>query len=91
MAWVTKSSTEEYNQTPEPPKQYTRREKAGNWWHYHKVMVAAAVLLAAAAVWILYDMFGRARPDYYIPWGGGADPEAGGYARWRAFRHAGRH
>ena len=73
MAWVTKSSTEEYNQTPEPPKQYTRREKAGNWWHYHKVMVAAAVLLAAAAVWILYDMFGRARPDYDIGWVGEAE------------------
>ena len=35
MAWVTKDSTETYNQTPEPPREYTKTEKAANWWHYH--------------------------------------------------------
>ena len=35
MAWVTKDSTEKYNQTPEPPNEYTKNEKAHNWWHYH--------------------------------------------------------
>ena len=35
MAWVTKDSTETYNQTPEPPREYTKAEKAANWWHYH--------------------------------------------------------
>ena len=33
MAWVTKDSTETYNQTPEPPREYTKAEKAANWWH----------------------------------------------------------
>ena len=28
MAWVTKDSTETYNQTPEPPREYTKKEKA---------------------------------------------------------------
>ena len=27
MAWVTKDSTETYNQTPEPPREYTKKEK----------------------------------------------------------------
>ena len=31
MAWVTKDSTETYNQTPEPPREYTKAEKAANW------------------------------------------------------------
>ena len=31
MAWVTKDSTETYNQTPEPPREYTKKEKAANY------------------------------------------------------------
>lgn len=73
MAWVTKSSTEEYDHTPQPPREYTRQEKASNWWHYHKVIVAVAVLVALAAAWLLYDMFGRPRPDYHIGWVGKAE------------------
>ena len=26
MAWVTKDSTETYDQTPEPPREYTKQE-----------------------------------------------------------------
>ena len=35
MAWVTKDSVEQYDHTPVPPKEYTKKEKAQNWWHYH--------------------------------------------------------
>ena len=73
MAWVTKSSTEEYNQTPEPPKQYTRREKAGNWWHYNRIVVIIVVVVLAILASILYDMFGRPEPDYTIGWVGDID------------------
>ncbi|HJD21881.1 MAG TPA: hypothetical protein H9915_08730 [Candidatus Gemmiger faecigallinarum] len=73
MAWVTKSSTEEYNTEPTPPREYTRREKADNWWYYHKWFVIAGVLLAAAAAWILYDIFGRPVADYHIGWVGMGD------------------
>lgn len=73
MAWVTKSSTEEYNQTPEPPKQYTRREKAGNWWHYNRIVVIIVVVVLAILAGILYDMFGRPEPDYTIGWVGDID------------------
>ena len=45
MAWVTKDSTETYNQTPEPPREYTKKEKAANWWHYHWMAVVVAVLV----------------------------------------------
>lgn len=38
MAWVT-DSTETYNQTPEPPREYTKAEKAANWWHYHWIAI----------------------------------------------------
>ena len=32
MAWVTKTSDEQY--TPEPaPREYTKQEKAATWWH----------------------------------------------------------
>ena len=34
MAWVTKDSVEQYDHTPEPPKQYTKKEKAQNSGHY---------------------------------------------------------
>ena len=44
MAWVTKDSVEQYDQTPEPPKEYTKKEKAQNWWHYHWHYVALLVL-----------------------------------------------
>ena len=44
MAWVTKDSTETYNQTPEPPREYTKTEKAANWWHYHWGIVVIVVL-----------------------------------------------
>ena len=43
MAWVTKDSTETYNQTPEPQREYTKKEKAANWWHYHWMAVVVAV------------------------------------------------
>ena len=70
MAWVTKDSTETYNQTPEPPREYTKAEKAANWWHYHWV----AVVLGAAAVffggWIIKDTVFQTRPDVQIAYVG---------------------
>ena len=55
MAWVTKDSTETYNQTPEPPREYTKKEKAANWWHYHWMAVVVAVLVVVFGVWIIKD------------------------------------
>ena len=43
MAWVNKDSVEQYDHTPEPPKEYTKKEKAQNWWHYHKFIVLGVV------------------------------------------------
>ena len=45
MAWVTKDSVEQYDHTPEPPKEYTKKEKAQNWWHYHKFIVLGVVVV----------------------------------------------
>ena len=59
MAWVTKNSTETYNQTPEPPREYTKKEKAANWWHYHWMAVVVAVLVVVFGVWIIKEI-GRA-------------------------------
>ena len=44
MAWVTKDSVEQYDHTPKPPKEYTKKEKAQNWWHYHKFIVLGVVV-----------------------------------------------
>ena len=70
MAWVTKDSTETYNQTPEPPREYTKAEKAANWWHYHW----AAVVIGVAAVffggWIIKDTVFQTRPDVQIAYVG---------------------
>ena len=65
MAWVTKSSDEQY--APEPaPREYTKQEKAANWWHYHKITVLVVVLAAAMAAWLVHDMFFRVQPDVQI-------------------------
>ena len=53
MAWVTKDSVEQYDHTPEPPKEYTKKEKAQNWWHYHKFIVLGVVV---AILSINYDV-----------------------------------
>lgn len=63
MAWVTKDSTETYNQTPEPPREYTKKEKAANWWHYHWMAVVVAVLVVVFGVWIIKDTVFQTRPD----------------------------
>ena len=60
MAWVTKDSTETYNQTPEPPREYTKKEKAANWWHYHWMAVVVAVLVVVFGVWIIKTPFSDA-------------------------------
>ena len=62
MAWVTKDSTETYNQTPEPPREYTKKEKAANWWHYHWMAVVVAVLVVVFGVWIIKTPFFRRAP-----------------------------
>lgn len=70
MAWVTKDSIETYDQTPEPPREYTKAEKAANWWHYHW----AAVVIGVAAVffggWIIKDTVFQTRPDVQIAYVG---------------------
>lgn len=65
MAWVTKSSDEQY--TPEPaPREYTKQEKAQNWWHYHWIAVLVAAVVVAILVWLIHDMFFRVQPDLEI-------------------------
>ncbi|MGN0983712.1 MAG: hypothetical protein ACI4OI_02620 [Gemmiger sp.] len=71
MAWVTKSSTEQYQ--PEPEQQYTKKQKAANWWHYHwkyLAVGAAAVVLVGA---IIKDTVLRTRPDYQVAYVGRMD------------------
>ena len=70
MAWVTKDSTETYNQTPEPPREYTKKEKAANWWHYHWMAVVVAVLVVVFGVWIIKDTVFQTRPDVQVAYVG---------------------
>lgn len=76
MAWVTKSSDEQY--APEPaPREYTKQEKAANWWHYHKILVLVVVILLGLLAWIIHDMFFRVQPDFQIGYVGTRNlPEA---------------
>lgn len=55
MAWVTKDSVEQYDHTPEPPKEYTKKEKAQNWWHYHKFIVLGVVVAILVVAWFIKD------------------------------------
>lgn len=65
MAWVTKSSDEQY--TPEPAhREYTRQEKASNWWHYNKVAVVVAVIVVALIAWTVHDALSQVQPDLQI-------------------------
>ena len=73
MAWVTKDSTETYNQTPEPPREYTKTEKAANWWHYHWGIVVIVVLCAFFGIWIIKDTVFQTRPDVQIAYVGTHD------------------
>ena len=73
MAWVTKDSTETYNQTPEPPREYTKKEKAANWWHYHWMAVVVAVLVVVFGVWIIKDTVFQTRPDVQVAYVGTSD------------------
>ena len=73
MAWVTKDSTETYNQTPEPPREYTKKEKAANWWHYHWVWVVVITLGVVFGAWIIKDTLFQTRPDVQIAYVGTHD------------------
>ena len=70
MAWVTKDSTETYNQTPEPPREYTKQEKAANWWHYHWMWVVIGVVAVLLAAWVIKDTVFQTRPDVQIAYVG---------------------
>lgn len=63
MAWVTKTSDEQY--TPEPaPREYTKQEKAANWWHYNKIIVLVVIIIAAVVAWIVHDMMSTWTPTW---------------------------
>lgn len=70
MAWVTKDSIETYDQTPEPPREYTKKEKAQNWWHYHWVAVVIGVAAVFFGGWIIKDTVFQTRPDVQIAYVG---------------------
>lgn len=65
MAWVTKSSDEEYGPRPEP-RTYTKQEKAANWWHYHWAALAAILAALGLAAWFVYDMVNQTDPDLRV-------------------------
>ena len=73
MAWVTKDSVEQYDHTPEPPKEYTKKEKASNWWHYNKWIVLGSVIAVVAVVWIAHDVIFQVWPHYKIAYVGLSD------------------
>ena len=73
MAWVTKDSTETYNQTPEPPREYTKTDTAANWWHYHWGIVVIVVLCAFFGIWIIKDTVFQTRPDVQVAYVGTHD------------------
>lgn len=73
MAWVTKDSVEQYDHTPEPPKEYSKKEKTANWWHYNKWKVLGAILLILLAIWIIHDVAFRTEPDYRVAYVGRSD------------------
>ena len=66
MAWVTKDSVEQYDHTPEPPKEYTKKEKVQNWWHYHKFIVLGVVVAILVVAWFIKDTVFHTRPDVQI-------------------------
>lgn len=70
MAWVTKDSIETYDQTPEPPREYTKKEKAQNWWHYHWLIVVVVILCVLFVAWIVKDTVFQTRPDVQIAYVG---------------------
>lgn len=70
MAWVTKDSIETYDQTLEPPREYTKAEKAANWWHYHWVAVVIGVAAVFFGGWIIKDTVFQTRPDVQIAYVG---------------------
>ncbi|MEE0800826.1 MAG: hypothetical protein U0L91_06050 [Gemmiger sp.] len=73
MAWVTKDSTEQYNQTPEPPREYTKQEKAANWWHYNKWIVIGVAIAVFLLVWLVHDVVTQVEPDYRVAYIGQSD------------------
>ena len=70
MAWVTKSSEEQYDAPQEPERVYTRSEKAKNWWYYHKWAVVITVIVVAIVAWIVHDIVTSVAPDYQVGWVG---------------------
>ncbi|MDL2323812.1 hypothetical protein LJC61_01495 [Ruminococcaceae bacterium OttesenSCG-928-A16] len=54
------------DQKPEPPPEYSQKEKAKNWWHYHWGWVAGGVALVALVVYFVVTTLGRTQPDYTI-------------------------
>lgn len=70
MAWVTKDSQEQYNTQPQPPREYSKKEKAQNWWHYYKWVVVGGVVAVIALAWIIKDTVFQTRPDYQVAYVG---------------------
>lgn len=57
---------------PDPPKQYTRRQRVENWFYYHKWHLVIGAVLLFMAVDIGKDMLGigRVKPDYQVAYVG---------------------
>lgn len=54
------------NQAPQPPPEYSKKDKAKNWWHYHWGWVAAAAALLAVVVYFIISIVTQVNPDYTI-------------------------
>lgn len=68
MAWVTKSSSERYDNLKEPERVYTPAEKLANWWHYYKWAVLIVVIILGIGLWIAYSILSQKTPDYQVAW-----------------------
>lgn len=71
MAWVTKSSTEQYQPEKTPqPQDLDWKRRASNWWYYHKFQLLAAVVCVGLAVMIVSETVNQVRPDYQVAYVG---------------------
>ena len=68
MAWVTKSSSESYENLKEPERVYTPAEKLANWWHYYKWAVLIVLIVLGITGWIAYSVLSQKTPDYQVAW-----------------------
>lgn len=51
---------------PEPPKEYTKKEKRQNFWHYYKWHFVVGFAILAIVFSFIYSIATKVQPDYTI-------------------------